>query len=103
VKRLRIFGSYLNPAVDPLGDLDVELVIGRRAIDPKLIIGYSQQSGRTFDTCFDRLFWPERELLLFLRNRSAAINITQEDVDNLSGPVAVVYSIAEDPGAIAPV
>jgi hypothetical protein len=30
VERLRIFGSYLDPTVDPLGDIDIELSFGKR-------------------------------------------------------------------------
>lgn len=34
IERIRIFGSYLRPETDPLGDIDVELSYGRRTSKP---------------------------------------------------------------------
>ncbi|WP_238703487.1 hypothetical protein [Arthrobacter sp. TS-15] len=50
VERLRIFGSYLRPDVDPLGDVDVELIFGRRITEPKAIHDYMKASGRMFNS-----------------------------------------------------
>lgn len=102
VERLRIFGSYLDTNVDPLGDLDVEIVIGRRDPSPEAAVAYSRASGRRFNTYLAELSWPRTELLQILRNRSAAINITEEDVAEITDTVEVVYSIHDDAEAIAP-
>lgn len=102
VQRLRIFGSYLDRSVDPLGDVDVELVLGQRVTDPKEILRYATASGRSFPSFMDRLFWPQTEAVQILRNRSAAINITLEDIERLTDSVETVYSIYEDSGAIPP-
>lgn len=44
----------------------------------------------------DELFWPEKELIQRLRNRSAAVNITTEDINLLAAASAVIYTIDED-------
>jgi hypothetical protein len=103
VQRLRIFGSYLDRSVDPLGDVDVELVLGRRVNDPKEVLRYANASGRSFPTYIDKILWPQTEAVQILRNRSAAISITTEDVEQLTDNVETVYSIYEDPGAVPPV
>jgi hypothetical protein len=102
VERLRIFGSYLDPSVDPLGDLDVEILIGRRDPSPEAAVAYARASGRRFNTYLAELSWPRVELLQILRNRSAAINITEEDVSGLTNKVAVVYSIHDDAESVDP-
>lgn len=102
VRTLTIFGSYLDEAVDPLGDLDVGLVQGQRTSDDAELRRYTRASGRTFKTYIDQLFWPQRELFLLLKNRSAAINITLEDLSDLTDRTRIVYSIGEDAGAVPP-
>jgi hypothetical protein len=102
VQRLRIFGSYLNTAVDPLGDVDVELVLGQRTTDPKELLRYGTASGRSFPTFTDHLLWPRKEAALILKNRSTAINITTEDIDQLTAKAEIIYSIAEDETATHP-
>ena len=102
IDRIRIFGSYLQQDVDPLGDVDVELSYGRRITDPRAVREYTKASGRNFASYIDQLFWPQKELLQHLRNRSAALNITLEDIDLLTDTSEVVYSIDDDPGAAPP-
>lgn len=102
IDRLRLFGSYLDPGVDPLGDVDVELVYGRRITDAKAVREYTRASGRNFDWYFDELMWPRRELIMHLRNRSAALNITLEDIDLLTERSRILYSIDEDQDAAPP-
>lgn len=96
VQRLRIFGSYLDTAVDPLGDVDVELVLGQRTTDPQEILRYGTASGRSFSTFTDHLLWPGMEAVLILKNRSTAINITLEDIDELTDKTKIIYSMATD-------
>lgn len=57
---------------------------------------YSRASGRRFANYVDELFWPDRELVLFLKNRSTAINITQEDISQITDRFRVLYDIDED-------
>ena len=78
IDALRVFGSYLDPDIDPLGDVDIELSHGWRSTDPQTLIDYTKASGKHFSDYMDELFWPEKELIQRLRNRSAALNITTE-------------------------
>ncbi|MFJ4286923.1 hypothetical protein ACIPY0_14890 [Paenarthrobacter nicotinovorans] len=102
IDKLRIFGSYLQPDVDPLGDVDVELAYGWRSYGPKAITDYAKASGKYFSDVMDEIFWPEKELLQHLRNRSVALNITVEDIDLLTVESAVVYTIDDDANALPP-
>lgn len=102
VRSLTIFGSYLDETVDPLGDLDVGLSHGARTTDTAVLRRYSKASGRTFPSFIDELFWPQQELFLFLKNRSAAISLTTEDLSAITDRTRVVYSIGDDPAAVPP-
>lgn len=102
IDRLRIFGSYLQTEIDPLGDVDIELSYGRRITDPKTVSDYAKASGRTFNTYLDQLTWPLDELIQQLRNRSAAIKITTEDIDRLTDDTKVIYTIDDDSNAVPP-
>jgi hypothetical protein len=93
---LRVFGSYLSPGVDPLGDVDIELTYGRRITDQKALSDYTKATGRSFGTYFDQLMWPQTELVRLLKKRSAFINITLEDITRISGTFDTIYSIDED-------
>lgn len=98
ITELIVFGSYLDPEVQHLGDLDLGVCFHSRIPDTtgpagrSEILRYTEASGRHFSSLFAALSWPEREALLILRNRSAVINITTENVRNLTGRWEVVYS-----------
>lgn len=102
VDRLRIFGSYLNPAIDPLGDVDVELAIGQRTRDQEKIRGYTRSSGKTFGSFWTEVTWPQTELVQLLKNKSTALNITLENIDHITDRSQVVYAIDDDPDAVRP-
>lgn len=101
VRSLTVFGSYLNDT-DQLGDLDIGLDHGRRTNDPAASRRYARASGRTFNSFIDELFWPQQELFLHLKNRSAAISLTTEDLSAITDRTRVVYTIGSDPEAIQP-
>ena len=104
VAQIVVFGSYLDPAADPLGDLDLAVSTVRRDTDGQRhvakVLEYARASGRSFSAFHDRLFWPARELRMILKNRSGAISITDEDVRRLTERFEVVYAVADDPEAI---
>jgi predicted nucleotidyltransferase len=106
ITEMVVFGSYLDPAIDPLGDLDLAVstvrrdTAGERYVDRAL--EYARASGRSFSAFHDRLFWPARELRMILRNRSPAISITNEDIRKLTDRFEVVYAVGDDPDAIPP-
>lgn len=99
VAELVVFGSFLDPDIDELGDLDLAVSFGSRmpmSADSdertEILLAYARTSGRGFGTLVDRLFWPQQEALLALRNRSAVINITTEDVRVLTDRYEVVFT-----------
>jgi predicted nucleotidyltransferase len=47
IDTLRVFGSYLDPDIDPVGDIDIELTYGRRIKDVAALRAYSRASGRS--------------------------------------------------------
>ena len=97
IARLRVFGSYLDPQIDPLGDVDLELLVARRpGYDP---FAYGTASGRSFNTFMDHVLWADTEVARHLTNRSAAINITPENVDHIGAETRVIYAITDDPSA----
>jgi hypothetical protein len=106
VTEIVVFGSYLDPVVDLLGDLDLAVSTVRRDTDGKRyvdqVLEYARVSGRSFSAFHDRLFWPARELRMILKNRSPAISITDEDIRKLTERIEVVYVVADDPEAIPP-
>lgn len=102
VDRLRIFGSYLDPQIDPLGDIDVELSFGMRTRDHKSISAYTRSSGKVFRSFMAEITWPQFELVQQLKNRSTTINITLEDIDNITDRSVTIYSIVDDTSAAPP-
>ena len=102
INTLRVFGSYLSPGIDPLGDVDIELTYGRRITGQTALSDYTKASGRAFGTYFDQLMWPQTELVRHLKKRSAFINITLEDITRITDTFDTIYSIDQDPGAVPP-
>lgn len=102
IDTLRVFGSYLSPEIDPLGDVDIELAYGRRITDQQALSAYTRASGRSFNTYMDQLLWPSTELFLHLKKRSAFINITVEDITRFTDIFETIYSIDGDLKAVPP-
>jgi predicted nucleotidyltransferase len=106
VTEIVVFGSYVNPAADPLGDLDLAVSTVRRGTDGQRyvdeVLKYARASGRSFSAFHDRLFWAARELRMILKNGSPAISITDEDIRKLTARFDVVYAVGDDPDAIPP-
>lgn len=102
ITTLRVYGSYLSPEIDPIGDIDIELTYGRRITDQKAMSEYTRASGRSFNTYMDQLLWPQTELVQHLKKRSAFINITLEDITRITDRSDTIYSIDGDPQAVPP-
>ena len=97
INELVVFGSYLDPGAQRLGDLDLGVAFGSRipgttapADQREILLSYAKAGGRPTNNLLAALSWPETEALRILRNRSAAINLTDEDVRNLSDRWEVV-------------
>ena len=93
IGRIQVFGSYLNPSVSHLGDLDLNVeVVGRKGDPaPDELLDYSEASGKNFATYVDWLMWPHREALSILRNRNGYINVHEEDISSYTDTWADVF------------
>jgi hypothetical protein len=92
IRRLRVFGSYLDPGVDRLGDVDVEVRLEPRAgLSPAESANYGTQSGKDFRSYIDGVFWPQTEAMQNLKNRSPALNLTPQDIDEITDRSEVVF------------
>lgn len=105
ITQLTVFGSYLDPAVDALGDLDLAIICAYRDSGDAFnqqVLDYAHASGRHFGSFIDLITWPTREMLMILKNRSPAINITTEDISKFTDRSRIVYRVDDDPAAIKP-
>ena len=68
----------------------------------KLVADYTRASERSFNTYVDRLLWLHTALVQHLKNQSAFINITTEDITRLTDRSETIYSIDTDPLAVSP-
>ncbi len=106
IGEIAVFGSYLDPAAGYPGDLDLAVSAVRRDSDPDLhvrkVLAYARASGRRFGAFHELIHWPARELRMVLKNRSPAINITDEDISLRTGRFEIIYAVSKDPNAIPP-
>ena len=104
VTEVRIFGSYLSGG-QRLNDVDVAIQLIRKEADGETYMELGEKrvreatsKGRNFRSYFDELLWPMREVYLFLRNRSRALNIHR--LEELAGLVTESHLIfAEEQSA----
>ncbi|MFB9430186.1 nucleotidyltransferase domain-containing protein [Streptoalloteichus tenebrarius] len=105
VARVVVFGSYLDQSQDRLSDLDLAIQVVRRGGTDEFRArchAVVADSGRQFSSSHDRLFWPLRELVLYLRDRKAAISLTDEDITTVTDRWACVYDVRGDEDAEQP-
>jgi predicted nucleotidyltransferase len=80
VRHVAVFGSFLGHE-DRLGDVDVAVDLRSRVVlDPKhkwveLFQKHAWDSGRSFSSFEEEIFWPRQEVLLVLKSRKRAISI----------------------------
>lgn len=80
VRRFAVFGSFLQDG-DRLGDVDVAVDLNSRVVfdrEHKWVELFQQRardSGRSFSSFEEELFWPRREVLLALKSRKRSISI----------------------------
>lgn len=98
VKRMVLFGSYLDPQVQDLGDVDI-------AIDIDMKKGMTQEDlqaerdreadrGRQFGNYGSFLVWPYERVLRYLKNRKPGLSFVdlRHHVDMLKGiPIIQIY------------
>jgi len=81
IKKVVLFGSYMSEA-EKLGDIDLAIEIVPKETDcnkfQKLAIERSReakQNGRQFSNIVEEVFWPQSEVLKYLKSRSRSISI----------------------------
>ncbi|MBC7631273.1 hypothetical protein [Aeromicrobium sp.] len=58
----------------------------------EILLSYARANGRPVNDLLVVMSWPDKEALTILRNRSAFINLTLEDVRTLTDRWKVVHS-----------
>ncbi len=81
VVKVVVFGSYLSEQ-DKINDIDIGVALERKTTDRAVFeemfeqcIQQAEHDGRYFGTHVERMFWPEREIQLFLKSRSRSISL----------------------------
>lgn len=100
IRRIRLFGSYLEPAVERLGDIDVELTIeSRDGLSPEELTAYGRDSDKTFSNRMCELFWPDEELRRFLAggSRAYSFHTSEEGIEQFTDQINTVFEAAQRP------
>lgn len=95
VEQVILFGSFLDPAIDPVGDVDLAVKTAKKPMDGDRVkhsLAHAQASGRQFGSFIDELGWPETEVWMFLRNRSKVLALVAETAWASTVPHRVVYT-----------
>jgi predicted transcriptional regulator/predicted nucleotidyltransferase len=89
VEKLLLFGSYLNPDKDDYGDIDIAFEL-KRKIDNfdeyekarKKRIKEMKEKGKYFPCFMDEMFFPEKEVMLKLKNKCQYISLhrTEDEI-----------------------
>lgn len=101
VKRIVIFGSYLNPENKDFGDIDLGIELEPRIKDKKAfelaeneIISNAIENGKVFSNIVDELFYPQNIVFKYLKNKSRYISIHRMDqVEGLNAIYNQVFPI----------
>jgi L-rhamnose mutarotase len=85
VHTVRVFGSYLTQR-DRINDIDVAVELTPRESNHDRWWAACQarsreacEKGRRFSNMTEEMFWPQQEVLLYLKNRSRAISLHTTD------------------------
>ena len=83
VESVVVFGSYLSDK-NQLNDLDIAVELKAREADEvaqeklrKESLARAFESGRRFGNIVEEVYWPDREVLLILKNRSRTISLCE--------------------------
>ena len=93
IARLRVFGSYLDPARDGLGDVDLAFDLReRRQLSRSEAIAYASEARVLYIDGFDHHAWLRAEAMRFVKGRSRAISPTPENPAELGSKWSDVYT-----------
>lgn len=103
VEEVTLFGSLLDPAADPVGDVDVGVTLAPRGEyderEERRRSHAAAAAGRHFNTVTDYLAWPEIEVLRYLKSRSRVLSLVYTDGIPDDAPRRVIYRRDRDPMA----
>lgn len=102
VAKVALFGSMLSES-PTVGDIDLAIELTPRYEGDELEQCRTQRveaaaaAGRSFPSWIDRLLWPQRELQLFLRNRSPIISLHDfRELEELQTPYKMLLGAQPD-------
>lgn len=82
VRRALVFGSYLDPSIQKLSDLDLAVELIRRHSDSEKQgelnddrVRVAIDEGRSFHSTLEQIAWPQIEVMKFLKARSNTISL----------------------------
>lgn len=82
VEEAFVVGSYLGEN-QRLGDLDISSRLDRKETDgdrfSAAALRSANASGRNFANFIDKLYWPETQVMLFLKQRSRVFSLHREE------------------------
>ena len=88
IEKLYLYGSYLEKTKDTFGDIDIAYTIKRKEQDfdkyeklRRMYIHEKEKSGKRFYTFDEELQFPEREILLKMKNKCRYISLQPYDKD----------------------
>ncbi len=87
VEDVRVFGSYANPMVDGVGDVDLQILYALRPdVDlgayNRVAVNLAKRDGRNFSTYLDVLAFTETQFYRRVRGRSNRLDIQFDLVDS---------------------
>jgi len=90
VKKILLFGSYINPSSMDFADIDIAFELERKEKDPdkfqkqdQALIKQACKNGKSFSSFIDELFYSERLVLLKLKNRNQYISLHRIGSDDI--------------------
>jgi hypothetical protein len=106
VCEVRVFGSYLEER-DDLGDVDIAVSTARKEKSGKDWVRESlrraDESGRTFSSYIDRLFYAHTEVMLLLQAGSRYLSLhTMDDLKEIGAPSKVLFKDSSGSGMQRP-
>jgi hypothetical protein len=101
VTAMTVYGSYLDPDRDEMGDLDLAYTWAHRFTGDEHTqrsLRQARDAGRT--GVMTQLHFIYQDLTRRLKNRSPYISLSDADVSTFTDRFEVVYRISDDPAAI---
>jgi hypothetical protein len=103
IKRLRLFGSMLDPSIPTVGDVDVAVELGRRKPPlgangvPRDWIEWNiarfEASGRSSGSFLDRICYGDFEVMRLLKSRVSGLSLhTLADLNSIGAASACVFA-----------